>query len=238
MLNKLDLLGIECLQVQRLGAFVNYLDDEVRNGRGGFSVAVNAEKIIRASEYQEFKKLANLAKYPVVDGVGAQLTSLLLHGKRLIKIDLPSVVLSLCHTENYRLFVIGARESVNNRAYDLIRQDYSGIDLVGRINGFYEDEEYLFKALSNAEPQVVFLCLGTPKQENLAFKLSGLYPSMTFICCGGALDVLAGNVKRAPKMVQKSGFEWLYRLLQNPRRWQRQKKLPFLFILLIKRFLK
>jgi N-acetylglucosaminyldiphosphoundecaprenol N-acetyl-beta-D-mannosaminyltransferase len=78
------------------------------------------------------------------------------------------------------------------------------------------------------------VALGSPKQEKFAAKINKILPNILFIGCGGALDILAGKITRAPKLFQDNHIEWLYRLILEPKRIKRQKILPvYLFKLII-----
>lgn len=230
---KTHLLSCPCLPFESNEEFREFFHWKLKNEPGGYSIAVNAEKIIRINEDSNFKSIAEKATYPIVDGVGAQIVSLITKGKRLVRINLPIESLIAANDLKLRVFILGAEESVNQKAYDIIQNEYPNIKLVGRINGFDINFDELIDEIKTNKPNIILIALGSPKQENLAIKLSKIFSEICLIGCGGALDVLTGKVKRAPEIIQKLGLEWFYRLLQNPKRIKRQIKLPKLFWLIL-----
>lgn len=230
---KTRLLSCPCLPFESNEEFREFFYWRLKNEPGGYSIAVNAEKIIRINEDSNFKSIAEKATYPIVDGIGAQIVSLITKGKRLVRINLPIESLIAANDLSLRLFILGAEESVNQKAYDIIQNEYPNIKLVGRINGFDINFDELIGKITTNKPNIILIALGSPKQENLALELNKIFPEICLIGCGGALDVLTGKVKRAPEIIQKLGLEWFYRLVQNPKRIQRQLKLPKLFWLLL-----
>jgi len=233
MISKIQLISCPCLPFESLKEFRDYFYESLKNKRGGFSLAVNAEKIIRIDEDQEFYALAQQATYPIIDGVGAQLVSFFKHSNTLTKINLPIESLIAANKFSLKLFLLGATEPVNEKSAAEIQHKYPAINLIGRRNGYDLDIKRLISDLKQYKPDMVLVAMGSPRQEKLALKLSIVFPEICFIGCGGALDVLAGEVTRAPLIIQKSGFEWLYRLIQNPSRIKRQIKLPKIFWLLL-----
>lgn len=234
----IKLISAPCLPFERIEEFREFYTNHLINRKGGFSLAINAEKIIRINGSEEFKNLAWLSTFPIVDGFGAQIASFVIYGKKLVKINLPIETLEAAEKLNLKLFVLGAEEEVNKKSCDFINSSYPNIKLIGRMNGFEFTEGKLIRMIEQLRPEIVLVALGSPKQEYLALKLSAYFPNIIFIGCGGALDVLVGKVKRAPLIIQNSGFEWLYRLLQSPKRIKRQIKLPILFWLILKELMK
>ena len=133
--------------------------------------------------------------------------------------------------------MLGATEKVNSKAKKVLIDKYPNINLLGRQNGYFEDESIVFDKIKKLNPQIVMIAMGSPKQEKLAAKLHELIPSALLIGCGGALNILTGEVKRAPIFYQKNHLEWFYRLLKEPSRFKRQLILPiFLLKLIIEKY--
>ena len=102
--------------------------------------------------------------------------------------------------------MLGATEKVNSKAKKVLIDKYPNINLLGRQNGYFEDESIVFDKIKKLNPQIVMIAMGSPKQEKLAAKLHELIPSALLIGCGGALNILTGEVKRAPIFYQKNHF--------------------------------
>ncbi|MBT8234699.1 MAG: WecB/TagA/CpsF family glycosyltransferase, partial [Bacteroidia bacterium] len=101
--------------------------------------------------------------------------------------------------------------------------EFKGIDLKGYRDGFLGpgDKEALLAEFKSIQPNIIFVAMGSPKQEFLMDELIKQYPAL-YMGLGGSFDVYSGNKKRAPKLFIKLGLEWFYRLLQEPSRWRRQ----------------
>lgn len=233
-MNKYTILSAPCFCIKNVDDLKDYVSKRVSRLEGGYSVAINAEKIFMYGRNKKMKQVIDSSILPIPDGSGAVLALKWLHGVDSIRLDLPKAVFQLANREHYRMAVIGSTENVNREAYDVLGKQYSGIELVGRMNGFFDNDEIVKELLRSAKPQIVMLALGSPRQEKFAAMLNKDFPNILFVGCGGALDVLAGNVTRAPEFFQKNHLEWFYRLVMQPSRIRRQKVLPlFLFKLLI-----
>ena len=113
-----------------------------------------------------------------------------------------------------------------------LAEKYPGLLIAGTADGFFTDDSPVIERINSAEPDLLLVCLGAPKQELWMAENIGRLRVRLCVGLGGALDVFAGNVKRAPAFFQKLGLEWFYRLLREPRRIKRMIKLP-LFVLLV-----
>merc|ERR1711916_169664 len=118
--------------------------------------------------------------------------------------------------EKYRLFILGSSEENNRLAIEQLKNNFPNINIVGRGNGFFKDENRIIEKLDKCNPQIVMVALGSPKQEKFAARVNKELPNILFIGCGGALDILAGKITRAPKFFQDNHIEWLYRLVLEP----------------------
>ena len=129
-----------------------------------------------------------------------------------------------------------AKPGVAEKAGDKIVSEYPGINVVGTHDGYFSDDAEIIEDINRARPDLLLVCLGAPKQEKWMAARSGDVDAGLMMGLGGVLDVYAGNVKRAPKLFQKLGLEWLYRAVTQPSRFKRILKLPgFLFAALRER---
>lgn len=225
-----QILGAQCFAVTSVDEIKNHIKDLIENGTGGYSVAINAEKIMMYGRDAQMRDVIDNALLPTPDGAGAVLGIRYLHGKKCIKLDLPKTVFELADEKKYRLFVFGSKEDVNRDSVEVLRKKYPGIVIAGRRNGYFDNDEEIVKLIKDSGPQIVVTALGSPKQELLFKKMTVAMPNTLFIGCGGALDALTGKVKRAPAFFVNNNLEWFYRLIQSPSRIKRQRVLP-LFVL-------
>lgn len=219
------ILGCPCLAFSSEAAVMEAISGLVSSRRGGYTVAINCEKIMRASRDPALIEVIKSSILPVPDGVAAVWGMRWAVRAQSIKVDLPKSILATASRERFSLFMCGATEEVNAMAAARATALYSGIRLVGRLNGFVE-EEVLIAAIRDTEPQIVMLAVGSPRQEFLAARLEKRFPHVLFVGCGGAFDVLAGKAKRAPAFFVNNGLEWAYRLYKQPSRLRRQLVIP------------
>jgi N-acetylglucosaminyldiphosphoundecaprenol N-acetyl-beta-D-mannosaminyltransferase len=207
------------------------------DGRSGYSVAINAEKITMYGRDATMREIIDDAAVHVPDGAGAVLGLRWLHRCESGKINFPVAVLKAATKHEWPLFILGASESVNRKACEIIKEDYPGINLAGNADGFISDDEK-FERVAKSGACLVLVALGSPRQELFARRLIDKQEGLFVVGCGGALDVIAGNVKRAPRFMIENNLEWLYRLYLQPSRWRRQLVLvPFFLRLLSARLL-
>lgn len=185
-------------------------------------VAVNAEKIMRNDE--KLRTMIN-ANTGYADGVGAvwALKKRGFKGARKIPgVELWfEIVKTLNHSHSF--YLIGSTNEVIEGTVTKLKNDFTGIKIKGYRNGFLKenDVEKLKNELILHKPQVVFVAMGSPKQEYVMQELFNVHPAI-YQGLGGSFDVYTGKVKRAPAFFVKLGFEWFYRLVKQPARIGRQ----------------
>ena len=187
-------------------------------------VAINAEKIISASD--KLKALIN-NNTGYCDGFGA--VKVLRRKGLTDTVRLPGCELWLHiierHHKDWKFYIIGASPETHRQTIEKLKTEYPDINIVGHRDGFIktdEDKEKLIADIKEKEPQAVFVAMGTPKQEFLMEQLKEVCPGAVYVGLGGSYDVYTGNVKRAPKIWQNLGIEFMYRFIKNPSRWRRQ----------------
>lgn len=230
---KKTILSCPSLQVETLVDLKEYIYELNQKGKGGYSVAINAEKIMMYRSNPDMKTSIDGSILPSPDGVAVVIGYKWLYGVKTLRVDLPNTILDLANEKKLRLFVLGAKEEVNARAAENIKDNFPSLVLSGRQNGYFKDPKVLKEQLKAARPDFVFICMGSPKQEIMMTELKEATPKAIFIGCGGALDVMSGQVKRAPMFYQNNGLEWFYRIMQRPslvkRKWV---YVPFMFLLI------
>lgn len=230
MKKTISLVGCPCHPLKSEEEAADFLNKMLLAAEGGYTVAINAEKILAYGKSFSLKSVIDGAILKSPDGFGAVLAAKWLHNERIAKVNLPEVALKLANSEGLKLFVLGATEESNVQAVETIRERYPRIEICGRCNGYFNGFKEVEDLVRRAMPDIVLIGMGSPLQEMLAARLLSAFPRILFIGCGGALDILAGKTKRAPAFMVAHGLEWLYRLVKEPHRLKRQIILP-LFIL-------
>ena len=129
-----------------------------------------------------------------------------------------------------RLYLLGSKPGVAEEAGRRILEQHPNIVLCGVHDGYFQDSDPVAHEVAQAQPDLLFVCLGAPKQEKWITRFGLLTGAKLAIGLGGALDVFAGNVERAPEQWQKLGMEWAYRLVKEPKRIGRMAKLPLVLV--------
>ncbi|MCA1021031.1 WecB/TagA/CpsF family glycosyltransferase [Halobacillus litoralis] len=210
----------------------NVLDD-INEKRQSFIVAINPEKILKAQEDQDLKALLNKATYQIPDGVGVLLASKLKKGgikERVTGIDM---LLTLCEqaaANGKSVFLYGAKPGVAAEAKDKLVEQYPNLQVAGVMDGYEKDEQKVIQTINESGADILFVALGSPRQEYWIVDHMKELNVRIFQGVGGSFDVISGRVKRAPALFQRFGVEWLYRLISEPWRIKRQIRLP-LFLL-------
>lgn len=200
-------------------------------------VAINPEKIIKAKNDQALKKLLNEAEFQIPDGIGVILASKIQKGKITSRVTGVDMMMRLCEEAAKRqkpIFLYGGKPGVADKAAEKLKETYPNIIIAGTQDGYEKDNSKVIEKINEAKPDLLFVAMGSPKQENwINENRDSLHPTI-YQGVGGSFDVLAGTVKRAPEAFQKIGMEWFYRLMKEPKRLKRQLALP-LFLLEVAR---
>ena len=194
-----------------------------------YAVTPNPEFLRLAKKDGEFRAVLNGAGLVLPDGVGvtyaAKLLGCPLKGK-VPGIDFAARLMAWMAGEGKRLFLLGAKPGVAEQAALNLLAAYPGLIVCGTHDGYFQDSAPVVDEIRASCADVVFVCLGAPKQEFWMAQYGPLTGAKLMVGLGGSLDVFAGVVERAPEGWQRLGLEWLYRLIKEPRRIGRMAKLP------------
>lgn len=234
-----ELMGLELAAVSEAETVAHVLAS-LEQGRGGWICPVNLDVLRQAADSGELRELVAGAELAVADGMP------LLWASRLQRTPLPeriagsSLVVSLSAALAGRgrsVYLLGGgNEGTSATAAERLRDASPGLRVAGTCCppfGFErspQPKRQVIDQVIAAEPDVVFVGLGFPKQDRLIAELRGDLPGAWFVSCGGTFSFLAGEVRRAPPLLQRLGLEWVHRLAQEPSRLARRylvEGLPF-----------
>lgn len=199
----------------------------IQDGRPHQHVAVNVDKLVKASRDEQLRRIINNCALVSVDGMPVVWASRLL-GKplkeRVAGIDLFEALMSRSADRFWRVFLLGARPEVVAGVRTRYEQKYPGLNVVGHHDGYWEPEweAALVEQISAARPDLLFVAISSPKKEQFLGRYQGDMQVPFAMGVGGTFDVAVGRVKRAPRWAQRAGLEWFYRFLQEPRRMFRR----------------
>lgn len=194
-------------------------------------VAPNTEFIMMAQKDEEFFNILKQAKLATPDSVGVTIAGKL--QKKPFKQRIPGQmyfrkVLEVGEKEGWTFYLLGGKGEVPKLAVDNVKKMYPNINIVGYHEGFFEEdsEEDVIKEINELSPNVLFVAMGAPKQEKWIYKHKDELKVDVAAGQGGTFDYEAGKIKRAPRLIQKLGIEWFWRLILQPSRIVRMMALP------------
>ena len=213
-----------------------------RLGQAAYVVTPNPEISEACIKDERLAKAIAEANYIVPDGIGVIIASKIIGSplkERVGGFDLATALLPQIAEQGLRLYLLGAKPGVAEKAAENIRKRFPKIRITGTQDGYFQSEKLVVDAISNAGADIVFVALGSPKQEYFMAKYRDILPANLLMGIGGSLDVFAGVAKRAPNIFIWLNLEWFYRLLCQPWRFARMLKLPkYLLRALSDRFIK
>ena len=222
------ILGVK-VDTDNYDELIKKLFNRIDNKEKSLVVAINPEKLMKAKEDQSLKDLLNRAEFQIPDGIGVILASKLNKGNiksRVTGIDMMDRIVREAARTGKSIFLYGAKPGVAESAAEALKFTYASLQIAGTQDGYEKDNEKVIQKINEAKPDILFVAMGSPRQEEwIEANRDKLYPSL-YQGVGGSFDVLAGNVKRAPSFFQKTGLEWFYRLAKEPSRLKRQLVLP------------
>lgn len=204
----------------------------------GMIYTPNTEIIMKAQDDPEFKAILNEGDLVIPDGIGVVLASKIHHlglTERVPGIELMTMMLEYCNRTGKSIYLFGGQPKVAELAAIKIKETYPNLRIAGTRDGFFESNQelHILDEINEKKPDILFVALGAPKQEKWINKYKKTINAKVAMGVGGALDVWAGTVKRAPVFFQKTGLEWFYRLLKQPTRIMRMMSLPKFMIKVI-----
>lgn len=235
-MEKEKILGFDIITYKEKKLLEKIFEDYVQNNQI-FIVNVNPEIIVANYKNEKFKEILNKQKYQIPDGSGIVWASRKNKGKIKERISGIDLMLKICEkSQDYssKIFLYGSKQEIANKTAKELKNKYPNIKIVDNCNG-YVDEEKAVKQIIKSKADILFVGLGSPKQEEFIINNKEKLKNVKIIMpVGGSFDVISKTKKRAPKWMIKCNIEWLYRLLQEPKRIFRQVKLLKYIILIEK----
>ena len=192
-------------------------------GRASYVVTPNAEIAYEAMHDEALRALLNAADMGVV------LASKILRKplqQKVAGVDFAAGLLRELSETGGRLYLLGSKPGVAEQAAQKMLEQNPGLVICGMADGYFKDEAAVVQKINEAAPDVLFVCLGAPKQERFMQAHQAELRVRLMVGLGGTLDAFAGTVRRAPKWMIRLNLEWLYRLIKEPRRLGRMMRLP------------
>ena len=233
--DRIELNGMKIFPFSSAKDVLSYVDSHK-----GILVAVNAEKVTKATEQTRAIVNNNIG---YADGAGVVVAMHELGRPDAVRIagcDLWLDIIKESHKDK-SFYLVGGKQEVIDETIEKLKKEYPGINIVGYRNGYIktdEEREALIQDVAEKRPDVLYVAMGSPKQEILMADMMERHKAI-YQGLGGSFDVYTGKVKRAPLWWQKHNLEFLYRFLKQPQRYKREYyRLKFLYWLINGKFKK
>lgn len=206
------------------------LDASSKEKKAKVVVTPNVDHVVMLDRSPEIKSIYAKADYFFADGWPIVFASNILNKpipERVTGADLMPELLSLANKSKMKVFIVGGFPGEEGDIHKKLGDLFPDVDLAifapakGFKNG-NQDSDKIIEQIKIGRPDIVFVCIGAPRQEVWAIQNREILQTNLVLCVGAALDFMIGKVKRAPVVVRKLKMEWLWRLLSDPKRlWRR-----------------
>lgn len=238
MSNKKIILFNTPIDALTLAETVQEIDQAIQSKKQIHHIAVNVAKIVHMQKDKELRESVLSADLINADGLPLVWVSKILNKsplpERVTGVDLMQHLMELASAKHYKVFLLGAKEEVVSRVVEIYSSKYSPEIIAGYRNGYFTnaDEPAIASAIASSGANILFVAITSPKKELFLAAYKEKLSNVHFIMgVGGSFDVIAGKVKRAPLWMQNTGLEWLFRIIQEPKRmWKRYLTTNSLFV--------
>lgn len=204
----------------------------LKDNKQHYITTINPEIILKAQKDSEYRMILNNADISTPDGFGIILGSFFLNQRinhRVTGSDLTQKIIKFANDNNYKIFLLGGMENYASIAKTKLEAKYKNINIVGAESGFkninqisVDENNKIIEQIKNSNAQILLVGYGAPFQEKWIYKNLKNIPNIRLaIGIGGTIDFIAEKAIRAPKVIRKFGFEWLWRLITEPYRFRR-----------------
>lgn len=197
--------------------------DYIHAGEFAHFIGVNADKYLQMKDDLSMDAIVRGCEVVNADGASFLIAAESLGidlPERVSGIDLMQELCAEVEKENVGVFLLGARPEVVVRTAEVLLERYPQLDIVGIRDGYFGEDEYesVEKQIRESNASLVFVGITSPQKERLIECLRTFGLDVVCIGVGGSFDVISGMIKRAPLWMQKARLEWLFRMMQEPRR--------------------
>lgn len=224
---------------------VRIIEKKINGKKKCHHVSVNAAKIVEMRKDDKYRNIIENCHIINADGMSIVWVSYI-WGKplpeRVPGVDVFQRLVNVCSKKGYRPFFFGAEESIVRKTVERLRGKYPELDVAGYRNGYFSNDEEsgIAEMIRDSRADMLFVAFSSPDKEKFLYKWM---PVMNIPFCmgvGGSFDIIAGKTRRAPEWMQKTGFEWFFRIIQEPKRmWKRYAEtIPVFLWIVFKEFLR
>lgn len=227
-INRKYFIGYPCDDINPT-EFIDIINNSIRNGYKNIVAVQNANKMYlsnRNKKVQDFIRKAKVILPENSVGIGMALLNTPLKQYNMGGVIMMQRLLELSSKCNYSIYFLGGNQSNLHRMLDVVLIKYQGINICGSHHGYYlkNEEKNIVNDIKSKKPNILFVGMGSPKQEIFLLENYDEINSNIMMGVGGSFNVVAGIERRAPKWT-KYGLEWLFRSIQDPKKLKRYIKI-------------
>lgn len=227
---RIPILGVDVDRVSMIEA-VERIDSFLLEDRPHLVATADASMIVAALDDPEFGQILKGADLVTPDSVGILWAAKRMGmpmAERVSGVDLVDALCQRSADQGTRIYFLGAAPGVAEMAAERLRLRHPGCLIVGTRHGFFppESDEIVAREIAETQPDILFVAMGIPRQERFIAKTAAIVGARVSMGVGGSFDVFSGRTRRAPKVIQRLKLEWFWRLLLNPRKYQKVMSLP------------
>lgn len=202
-------------------------------------VTADATAIVIANEDAEFARILEKASFITSDSAGVRWALRKLgvsNPPQVSGVDLVSELTELSAMKGYRVYFLGSEPGIAERAAERMRLKFPGCNIVGTHHGYFpaESDEVVAQEVAELKPDILFVAMGMPRQEKFILKTMDIIQAPIAMGVGGSFDVYSGKTIRAPRIFRWAHCEWLWRLMLDPRKMYKVRKLPKFVLMMLR----
>lgn len=219
-----NIMGVEIAAID-MDWLLRFTDENIGKLSGNYMTVANVHTTVTAYENEEYRKVQNGGIMAIPDGGPLSTVGQRRGYKNMRRTTGPSymgAILKQSVEKGYRHYFYGSTEETLDKLYKMLEESYPGIQIVGMFSPPFrplseEEDEAIVKRINEVEPDFLWVGLGAPKQETWMAAHKGRVKGF-MVGVGAGFDYFAGNIERAPEWMQRNNLEWVYRLMQDPKR--------------------
>ncbi len=215
-----NVLGIGIDNMTREQAVARVID-MIKNGGVHHVMCLNPYKLMRIRASNDLRVISNMATMHINSGGGLAWASRMLKAplkERIPVLSFMMDIIRIAHIKEFTIFMVGGKPEIAERAFFNIRKSFPRIRIVGRHGGYFSDEREgaVIEAMRKSEANIIFVGLGFPREDQWIQRIKNDFKNTVFITVGGCIDIISGEVKKAPNFFMERGLDWFYRIITRP----------------------
>lgn len=232
-----NLMGVGVESLTRAQAVVKVMK-MIESGGIHHVISLNPYKILRIRSNSDLGLIVGKADLRLASGAGLCWASRMIKNPLKEKVHFISFLMDLvriAEIKDYTIFLVGGKPEIAEKAFLNIKKSFPDVRIVGRHGGYFtpEREKSVVEAIRKSQANIVLVGLGFPKEEKWIYKIKNEFKDVVFISVGGSIDIISGDIKKAPAFFMERGLDWFYRIITRPWRIGRLLRLVYFYVYFI-----